>query len=167
MENKIISKKKALEWVALIVVLIVWTSAVFLAGYFQPRREANVQPAKTCSFESVFGDIKTNVEYEKSDEIYGIMGTVLEKGDNTLKISYQKDPINLSGGPMPERKEITVRKDASTKIEKEESLPNGDENISPIEFGSLSAGNIVLAFSNSDISQIEDEFTASKIKLLK
>ena len=167
MENKIISKKKVLEWVALIVVLIIWTLTVFLMGYLQPRREASVQSNTGYLPEAVFGNVKTSIKYEKSDEVYSIMGTVLEKGDNTLKISYQKDPINLSGGPMPEKKEIIVRKDASTKIEKEEPLPNGDKNISPIEFSDLSAGNIVLVFSDDDISQNENEFTASKIKLLK
>jgi len=169
MENKIISGKKALRWTTLVVIIVIWSAAVFLVGYFQPRQGTNVQPTviEKCSFETTFGNIETSVEYAKSDEVYSVMGIILENSGNTLKISYQKNFMSPSGGPMPEEKEIIIRKDANTKIERIESLPNGDENISLIEFGSLSAGNIVLVFSNSDISQVEDEFIASKIKLLK
>lgn len=143
-----------------IVSVIVWTGAVFLAGYFLAMQK------KTHQLKASFGGVQTDVVYQKPEGFLNTIGIVVEKKEDTIKISYQEKSNNIFGGSVPGRKETVVKLDENTKIEMVKPLPNGDDEITSAQLGDISVGNIVQVFSNEDISTSGGQFTATKINLI-
>lgn len=144
-------------------------TAFFAAGFFlgavwgKTKTAGKTADTQTCK--AKFGDIETDVKYIPGNEMYNALGIVIEKGDSSIKISYQVQPFTLSGGSS-DKKEITLSIDKDTIIQFSQKLQNGDENSTSAVLKDIEVNSTIQFFANESMSG-KDQATASKIKIIK
>lgn len=163
MNNKRIKEKNNNKFLLFVTIAIsiVFIFCAFFAGMFVEKQR------ETKTFVAKFGDIEAEIEYSLSDEVFSVIGHIVQKGVDEITINVQPESgfFRGQGSIEIEIAEIKINTNEQTKIIKIISLANGDKDYESISLSDLKESEIVQVFSNENIKG-KSEFTASKINLL-